>query len=215
MTGSAKQSRAARGALDCFVASLLAMTVEYEFSFSRRSAPEVCKFVRALEVRGRLRSSKEDACDPQKRTQGMPGGRCHPWVGKRMPGSATGGPASHRHSLRNGFTVSFVLSPATGLCCRRHSRKLSLLTRLTPALVRQDHTTSPYASSAVRPRDTNRVTTPKRPPHPAPTFVTTADAPLTGQDGMTRATDLVLESRPISVNRKRGLGGLLSICRSG
>jgi hypothetical protein len=27
------------------------------------------------------------------------------------------------------------------------------------------------------------VTTPKRPPHPVPTFVTTADAPLSGQDG--------------------------------
>jgi hypothetical protein len=27
-----------------------------------------------------------------------------------------------RHSLRDGFTVSFVLSPETGLCCLRHQR---------------------------------------------------------------------------------------------
>ena len=55
---------------------------------------------------------------------------------------------------------------------------------LTPASGRQDHTTSPSASR--RPRLWRR----PRPPHPAPTFVTMANAPLPGQDGGSRRTDL-------------------------
>src|ERR1700749_3477982 len=43
-----------------------------------------------------------------------------PVVGaKNAPGSATGSPVQHRHSLRNGFTASFALSPVTGLSCHR------------------------------------------------------------------------------------------------
>ncbi len=48
----------------------------------------------------------------------------------------------------------------------------SIIANLTPASGRQDHTTSPYASGAVR-----RLA-PSRPPHPAPRFVTTARTPL-------------------------------------
>jgi len=44
-------------------------------------------------------------------------------------------------------------------------------TNLTPASGRQDHTASPSAISIAR------LTTPKRPPHPASTFVTTAKRP--------------------------------------
>jgi hypothetical protein len=50
----------------------------------------------------------------------------------------------NRHSLRNGFTVSFVLSPVTGLSCHRRQRDAKHLANLTPASGRQDHTTSPY-----------------------------------------------------------------------
>ena len=32
----------------------------------------------------------------------------------------TGTPEANRHSLRDGFTVSFVLSLVTGLCCHHH-----------------------------------------------------------------------------------------------
>ena len=32
----------------------------------------------------------------------------------------TGTPEASRHSLRDGFTVSFVLSLVTGLCCHHH-----------------------------------------------------------------------------------------------
>jgi hypothetical protein len=44
MTGSAKQSSFAetKQKLDCFVASLLAMTERCKFAFSRREAPELC-----------------------------------------------------------------------------------------------------------------------------------------------------------------------------
>jgi hypothetical protein len=45
------------------------------------------------------------------------------------------------------LTVSFVLSPAIGLSCHRHPR---FGANLTPASRRQDHTTSPSASRAVR-----------------------------------------------------------------
>jgi hypothetical protein len=48
-----------------------------------------------------------------------------------------------RHSLRNGFTAYFVLSPVTGLFC--HRRRADHLRNLTPASGRQDHTTSPSA----------------------------------------------------------------------
>jgi hypothetical protein len=44
------------------------------------------------------------------------------------------------------LTVSFVLSPVTGLVCHRHRR---LPANLTPASGRQDHTTSPSASGAL------------------------------------------------------------------
>jgi hypothetical protein len=44
------------------------------------------------------------------------------------------------------LTVSFVISPVTGLFCHRHRR---LPANLTPASGRQDHTTSPSASSAL------------------------------------------------------------------
>ncbi|HEY2528259.1 MAG TPA: hypothetical protein VGJ20_09980 [Xanthobacteraceae bacterium] len=54
----------------------------------------------------------------------------------------------NRHSLRNGFTVSFVLSPVTGFLATVAAQKTPR--DLTPAPGRQDHTTSPYANHAVR-----------------------------------------------------------------
>ena len=34
----------------------------------------------------------------------------------------TGTPEANRHSLRDGFTASFVLSLVTGLCCHHRQR---------------------------------------------------------------------------------------------
>jgi hypothetical protein len=44
--------------------------------------------------------------------------------GKHTSKSPQVGP-EHRHSLRDGFTVSFVLSPVIGLFCHRYPEKLS------------------------------------------------------------------------------------------
>ncbi|MEO6840148.1 MAG: hypothetical protein ABI192_05210, partial [Bradyrhizobium sp.] len=60
----------------------------------------------------------------------------------------TGSAEAVRPSLRNGFTVSFVLSPATGFLATVAALKLQR--DLTPASGRQDHTTSPSAICAVR-----------------------------------------------------------------
>jgi hypothetical protein len=59
------------------------------------------------------------------------------------------------------LTVSFVLSPVTGLSCHRRLRKRTSA-NLTPASGRQDHTTSPSAC------DITRQLMSPRPPHPAP-----------------------------------------------
>jgi hypothetical protein len=57
----------------------------------------------------------------------------------------------NRHSLHNGFTTYFVLSPVTGFVVTVASVMRRILAGLTPASGRQDHTTSPYATIAVRP----------------------------------------------------------------
>ena len=86
--------------------------------------------------------------------------------------------ASHHRSHRRhpafparmGVTVSFVVSPETGLSCLRRLR--TKFASLIPASGYQDATTSPSASSAFR--QARR----PRPSHPAPTFVTIAKRPL-------------------------------------
>jgi hypothetical protein len=71
------------------------------------------------------------------------------------------------------LTVSFALSPVTGLVC--HRRQAEFLPRdLTPASGRQDHTTSPSASA----RFVKRATRVHRIPLPA--SVTIASRPSLG-----------------------------------
>src|ERR1700742_4561187 len=78
---------------------------EHDFPFSRRLAPEVCNYVRP--------QKKEDAARPSREGAGNAGCPMHPWPHKmrvvfhRFTGL-------NRHSLRDGFTAYFVLSPATG-----------------------------------------------------------------------------------------------------
>jgi hypothetical protein len=56
---------------------------------------------------------------PQKREQGMPDARCTRGLACKMGSENahehTGSAEAIRHSLRNGFTAYFVLSPAIGL----------------------------------------------------------------------------------------------------
>jgi hypothetical protein len=68
----------------------------------------------AQEVRGRSATLEDEGA-------GNAGCPMHPWFGQKMPGSCHRFTGFNRHSLRNGFTAYFVLSPATGLCCHRHS----------------------------------------------------------------------------------------------
>jgi hypothetical protein len=93
------------------------------------------------------------------------------------------------------LTASFALSPATGLFCHRRPRKL-LSANLTPASGRQDHATSPSASRIAR--QARR----PRPSHPAPTFVTLRNAPLSGAGPNRYSADLGSGSRENSENQK-------------
>jgi len=78
-----------------------------------------------------------------------------------------------RHSLRDGFTVSFVLFLVSrAFLPPSPARCASIVTDLTPASGRQNHTTSPSAASSLvswRPR-VHRI--------PHPTFVTIGQTPL-------------------------------------
>ena len=84
----------------------------------------------------------------------------------------SGGTGNIRHSPRNGFTAYIALSPGTGLFCPRHFRGIVSHETLAPASGRQDHTTSPSATSAAR------LASPPRPSHPAPNVRDDRDTPL-------------------------------------
>jgi hypothetical protein len=86
----------------------------------------------------------------------------------------TGSAEAIRHSLRDGFTAYFALSPVTGLSCHRHRRNyFRQLDASVGASGPHDFTVRVGAA---------RLASPKRPPHPAPTFVTTRTPLL--RDGM-------------------------------
>jgi len=73
-----------------------------------------------------------------------------------------------RHSPRNGFTVSFVLSPVIGLFCHRHLRDLPQAWHQ-----RRDVRTTRLH----RPQAASSSARCLRPPHPVPTSVTFAKRP--------------------------------------
>jgi hypothetical protein len=92
-----------------------------------------------------------------------------------------------RHSLRDGVTVSFVLAPETGLCCLRpprdaeHHRKVDISVGIS----------GPH-DFAVRFRAT-RLSATKTSTASRPTFVTMANAPLSGGTG--EAVELICPTR--------------------
>ena len=107
----------------------------YASAFSRHDLPEVCNQFSHLS---------------NGRAQGMPDARCTRGlacnVHKKVRTRAYRAAEAIRHPLRNGFTAYSALTPAIGLSCHRHQRKL-VSANLTPASRRQDHTTSPSASA--------------------------------------------------------------------
>jgi hypothetical protein len=95
MTGSAKQSiLSLRSKMDCRVASLLAMTTEYDFAISRRDAPEVFHFVCPHKNRGR-REDRVRAAPAVSRAMCI----------KKCAPEHTGLAETLRPSPRNGFTA--------------------------------------------------------------------------------------------------------------
>jgi hypothetical protein len=80
----------------------------------------------------------------------MPGAQCaRSLAGRKTSRTSSSSHHGHtgttRHSPRNGFTVSFVLSPVIRIWLTPSSADNS--TNLTPTSRRQDHTTSPSASA--------------------------------------------------------------------
>ena len=91
---------------------------------------------------------------------------------------ATGSPGSSRHSLRDGFTVSFVLSPVIGPSCHRRQRDARDVPGIIANLNASLEASGPH-DFAVR-TGAARQAAPKRPPHPVPRFVTIASRPSCG-----------------------------------
>src|SRR5579863_5520014 len=93
------------------------------------------------------------------------------------------------------LTVSFALSPVTGLSCHRRPRDHHLAS-LTSASGCQDHTTSPsaFAPPVLRRQSVHRI--------PHPTFVTIAKRPSWwGGTARENASDLGLRSIPTGCDR--------------
>jgi len=107
---------------------------KHSFTISRATSPEVCQKFPCPQIRGRR----------EYRVRAAPAVSCAKSAQKNAH-EHTGSAEAIRHSLRNGFTAYFVLSPATGLFCHRRPRKLPFA-NLTPASGRQDHTSSPSAA---------------------------------------------------------------------
>ena len=202
MTGSAKQSIGQqKESMDCFVASLLAMTAVTADTPSRSrdmNCPRFASSFALLENRGR----RED------RVRAAPAVSCATCTEENAH-EHTGPAESIRPSLRNGFTAYFVLSRrriplatvAGGLMVRPPGRAGKTSADLAPAtgarttrLGRPLQRRRQRASIAHRPKARPaiipaRLTLP-RPPHPIPRFVTIAKRPSGGRDGWEYEGDL-------------------------
>jgi hypothetical protein len=169
----AKQSIATpRRKLDCFVAFAprndVASISDMPPRIPRRDAPGLCI-----------------NCPRQQRAQGMPGARCTRSlackVKKHTSVVTTGSPE------QPGIPCAMVYGLFRALlgdrACLPPSPAEMVSANLTPASRRQDHTTSPSAASTIRQAccHVHRI-----PPH----VDDVRNAPLPGQDGESRRTDL-------------------------
>src|SRR5947199_1115578 len=101
IASEAKQSIARHRELDCFVASLLAMTLpqfpKQDSASSRRDASEFLQKPSALEIRGRRECRARDAPAASRAIKN-----------KAHEHSHHGHTGTTRHSPRNGFTAYFA-----------------------------------------------------------------------------------------------------------
>src|SRR5579872_4712201 len=179
--------------MDCFVASLLAMTSRHIPASPRRTLRP--GFAKSYAARGRrkrrvLSHTHSLMCESEK---------AHELQSPQVWPDRPAFPA------RLVLTVSFVLFPVIGLFCHRcRSRCASIVTCVTQASRRQNHTTSPSATSVTR------QLTASRPSHPAPYVRDDGQTPLLrAQDARRSASDL-----PDGANRifsAKGLDGRLSV----
>jgi hypothetical protein len=174
--------------MDCFVASLLAMTLMTQFRDLAARCVRVVQIVSPRKSEGAgnagARAAPAVSCakmHKKKRTRAY-----------RFSGGTPAFPAQWLYGLCRALPGDeFVLSPSSAdqwFCETRLGSKN--LRQLDTSNGCQDHTVLPYASApfvlraVARSRETAlrtfaRPTLP-RPPHPAPTFVTMANAPLLG-----------------------------------
>src|SRR5258705_5863959 len=130
--------------------------------------------------RGAMRPSFCQRCPAlrDQRAQGMPGAQC----ARSLVCKKTNTRVSHHGHTGNhpAFPAQWFYGLLRALpgdqACLTPSPAL-LLADLTPALGRQNDTTSPYASAPFVRLAIARLT-PPRPPHPVPRFVTTREPPL-------------------------------------
>ena len=122
--------------------------------------------------RDTMRPSFSNHPAQEKEGAGNAGCPMHPWFrAKKHEVVTTGLPDSTRHSLHNGFTVSFVLSPVTGFIATVIAEKLASQ-QLDASIGASGRHDFAVRVSAVRLR------APSRPSHPAPNVRDDRDTPL-------------------------------------
>ena len=198
-------------------------STECTFAFSRRMCPRFARKSSPSKTEGA--GNAGCTLHPRSRVQSA----------QRNAHEHTGTDGAFRHSLRNGFTAYFVLSPATNSSCHRRWRINGLIeARLGRLRLRQldtsngcqDHTVLPYASApfvlrAVRSAHGKPALRSRPAPDAAastasrPTFVTIAIRPSC-RDGMARILPLICPTAQAEYFCCEGLDRLLRlICPSG
>ena len=141
-----------------------------QHSSTRLRDPAAC-FARVLSSTSRPQFRGRREC----RTLGASAAACAVVESTRV--SHHGHAGNVRHSPRNGFNGFLRALPGDRACLPPSPLRSLLLRNLMPASGHQDHTTSPSAGPRARQSRGSR------PPHPAPTFVTMANAPLRDRTG--------------------------------
>jgi hypothetical protein len=178
--------------MDCFVACAPRNDAgaRHTSPASRRDAPELCPEIASAHQ--------------NERAQGMPGARCtrglvckmHKEKRTRAYRFSGGNPAFPARW----FYGLFRALPGDRAFLPPSPPRSLLLENLTPASGRQDHTTSPSASSAAR------LAPPKRPSHPAPNVRDDGQRP-SARGGTVQSIMLILANREAKYFSPKGWTG--------